>query len=428
MTKETIDIRMLDALDVDGVVGYVVYDGADLILRTPKNPNNVLRPKAGACGAMVAGEWTYEFFVFMFNANPDDIARTYYEQMLNDGKTTYQVVKQMMSLASYKDYRFCNGMKNADWVNRMFCLFYGLDYNVASANKALWYSYIINRSRDCTFIELLKSVAGRAVLDLGNDDTKINALWTDNAMSLPGCTCDSINIPDTTVNLNPTNYTTPGTYSYTVEKGVTSLTFVIVGGGGTGADSASTLSTFKRQGGGGGQAGDVLVAKSVPVSEGDVVQIAVGAGGKTGQIAYQSIGSVKSGDNSSVVINGQTLIAQGGKPGIDYVAGGNTPTGGANSSQGVGGLGGVNSLAQNAALGGAVGFPGNDWTLSKGADGSFPGGGGGGAGADDKLGAFPGGDGADGAVYMYKNGYRYQYVEQTLSPLTAGQNAKRYIG
>jgi hypothetical protein len=69
-------------------------------------------------------------------------------------------------------------------------------------------------------------------------------------------------------------YTTPGTYTWTVPQGVTSISAVAVGGGGGGSQQSS--------GGTGGVGGSLSFVNNISVIPGDEYTVVVGSGGTTG--------------------------------------------------------------------------------------------------------------------------------------------------
>ncbi|MFA5086796.1 MAG: type II secretion system protein [Candidatus Paceibacterota bacterium] len=150
----------------------------------------------------------------------------------------------------------------------------------------------------------------------------------------------------------------PGSYSWTIPSGITSIEYLVVAGGGGGG-----------YGGGGGGGG--FRTGTYTVAEGNVVTITVGKGG-TG-----SNSAPTSGSNSVFGITGSAITSNGGG------AGGVTNTAG--SPGGSGGGGGVNSTIA-AYAGGAGNTPatspsqGNNGGNTTGVACS-PAGGGGGAGA-----------------------------------------------
>lgn len=105
-------------------------------------------------------------------------------------------------------------------------------------------------------------------------------------------------------------YTTPGTYTFTVPTGCTSITVRAVpggsGGSGGGGDNGDT--------GGGGFAGTSFT-NTIAVTPGDVATIVVGTGGAGGIGKYAGSGSMAAqafgvpGTDTTFTINGTTLTA-----------------------------------------------------------------------------------------------------------------------
>ena len=99
-------------------------------------------------------------------------------------------------------------------------------------------------------------------------------------------------------------FTTAGTYTWTVPTGVTKISVAAVGGGGGGAQ--------KSAGGSGGGGGLVSYTNSVSVTPGDIYTVVVGAGGVTGGNAGVN------GDSTYLLAPGSNVpivIAQGGAGG-----------------------------------------------------------------------------------------------------------------
>ncbi len=161
------------------------------------------------------------------------------------------------------------------------------------------------------------------------------------------------------------DYTTPGTYTYTVPPGVADVQVELWGAGGGGGIEGPIL------GGYGGGGGAVLTA-IVPVTSGTVVTVTVGQGGQGGRFPYGGY----AGTATSVTINGMTVTAGGGGGGAAGNVGGS------------GGAGGIVSIPAGAVplqeANGGAGIMGN--TTSGGAGGAD------GAGATAGVGA-----GASGA-------------------------------
>lgn len=152
------------------------------------------------------------------------------------------------------------------------------------------------------------------------------------------------------VNTGTASFTTPGTYTWTVPAGITSVNVVIVGGGG-GGGTGGTYS-LRTNGGGGGGGAQVTALNGVAVPSG-TVQIVVGSGGSTGS----------TGGTSTFLSS--TLSAAGGIGGSDgsYSSGG---AGGGSGGAGGGGGGNGNitsggsggrTLAAPYGVGGSGGFP-----------------------------------------------------------------------
>jgi hypothetical protein len=424
MQDTHVDIRQLDVRGLEGIKGYVYFDGTRLVVRTPINENNnVVAPTS--CKTIKPGQFVYGMFSLFFNDIPSDEISKFYMEQLNEGKPLYDVLKHIMSRPDYRDYRFNNRVKATAWIDLLFCLFEGIELEVADDQKASWLRRLDNQSRDCIFKEALKSSSGRTRLNLGSDDTLIDALWTSNGLAVPTCDCNDPEQPGGGNTFTPLKFNDPGSYDYTVERGVTFITAVIVAGGATGGCSGDADSQYNRQGMGGGQAGEVVVWRDLPVTEGMKLNIRVGAGGQTRARKYEYAGKPANGESSSVSVGGTTKSARGGMTTTTYIGGGNSETSNFNPLAGNGGKGGSNSMAPGGQ-GGQCGFAGDDWNTASGKAGEFPGGGGGGAGSDDDTEGFPGGDGAHGCVWLFKNNEGYSVVSESLTPITAGQNARRY--
>jgi hypothetical protein len=207
-------------------------------------------------------------------------------------------------------------------------------------------------------------------------------------------------------NLNATTFNTPGSTTFTVPDGITSIFVVMAGGGGGGASGTiSTLPAVK--GGGGGGSGAIPFMAVQQVQPGDVLNITVGTGGTGGaQLAGSSGGTLGLAGNpgtASTVTNVTRNIslrangASGGNAPTNSTGGpattptwgpsGSNSSGGAgNSDVGVAGSGGMNSFYANTAIGGT----GTGTGLGNGGCG---GGGGGGSGLNI------GGAGGNGAIF-----------------------------
>ena len=159
-------------------------------------------------------------------------------------------------------------------------------------------------------------------------------------------------------------YLTPGTYTWTAPRGVTSVCAVCVGGGGAGGSK-----NYKVGGGGGG----LGWRNNIPVTPGQRYTVVVGTGGVHGR------SSGNGGD--SYFLSPQTVLGGGG-------LGGNNGynNGGRFVGQG-GGRGGKTAGANIVAHGGAGagGYTGNGGDAHNNCAGSPGEGGGGGAGQDSGV-------------------------------------------
>lgn len=215
-------------------------------------------------------------------------------------------------------------------------------------------------------------------------------------------------------NATAVDFTTPGTYSWTVPAGVSQISVEAWGAGGSGG-GATRFGGYSGGGGGGGYA-----QKNITVSPGQIYSIVVGGGGAGKAFNGNVIGI--SGDAGGASSFGGTVVANGGsggEPGCDtgsvsYPCGpanargaGGTATGGDINT--TGGQGALNTPGRTSGTsplyggsspnGGAGGrawvstgqFPGNSYFES-----GFPPGGGG-AGAPDRNNGVSG-NGAPGAV------------------------------
>ena len=183
-------------------------------------------------------------------------------------------------------------------------------------------------------------------------------------------------------------FTTPGSYYWTVPAGVTSVSAVAIGGGGGG--SASTLASNGISGGGGGGGG--LHWKTFSATPGSTWNIVVGAGGTGGTSAGNN--NANPGGESYINIAGSPVIsATGGAKGVYNSISGRASGGGPLTSEGGnggnGGQGGSGSDGNTGGGGGgAGGYSGNGGNGASGIDyvsgtGGAGGGGGGSTGANN---------------------------------------------
>jgi hypothetical protein len=161
---------------------------------------------------------------------------------------------------------------------------------------------------------------------------------------------NSTTVKAPTISTNTVNFTTAGTYTWTVPTDVTLTNIIVTGGGGGGGYN-----------GGGGGGGSQVVATSAVVVPGSNIPIVVGTGGKGGT----STTAGTSGSNSSFNI---TFSATGGMYGLSAGGSGGAaggPGGTAGGKNGtVGGSGGITLAAPYGVggNGGGVNTNGNQGT------------------------------------------------------------------
>ena len=194
-------------------------------------------------------------------------------------------------------------------------------------------------------------------------------------------------------------FTTPGTATFIVPAGVTSLTVESWGGGGGGGFGRSTNGAA---GGGGGGGGYTL--STIAVTPGASISYTVGAGGAGGT----SGGVLATPGDQTIFNSGSPVIAGGGGRGVSVItntsgAGGTGGTGGTfiggNGAAGIAGTGGASGAGGGG--GGGSGGTGSDGNPGSGLTGgaAVAGGGAGGNGArntNGEAGTEPGGGGAGG--------------------------------
>ena len=211
----------------------------------------------------------------------------------------------------------------------------------------------------------------------GLDNIAINSLRltdriTGKQILIPGSSSVSYqNLSFNVTNTGQTQYTTPGTYSWTVPEGVTSISVVAVGGGGGAISAQNDVS-----GGGGGA---LAYGNNIPVLPGQTYTVVVGAGGVglAGNPSYfKDVNTVYAGGGGQGGIGNQSGTANPGAGGTfnsPYGGGGVGGVGGPG-----GGYGGGGGGAGGYAGAGGAGGSGDTWAGTNAAVGS--GGGGGGSG------------------------------------------------
>ncbi|MBW7841088.1 MAG: hypothetical protein H3C36_15965, partial [Chitinophagaceae bacterium] len=182
------------------------------------------------------------------------------------------------------------------------------------------------------------------------------------------------------------NYTTAGSYTFTVPTGVTTIKVEAWGGGAGGNDAMN-------YGGGGGAFSGI---NSITVTTGDVINITVGAGGGPGENGGASYITINSSPTKNINAAGGTGKFGGAAGSIFGTTNWKGGDGGTSSSLGGGGGGGSAGRA-------GAGSNGDSTTSNSGGNGGAAGGGGGGAkggngGAKNKngkIGVSPGGGGGE---------------------------------
>lgn len=206
-------------------------------------------------------------------------------------------------------------------------------------------------------------------------------------------------------------YTTVGTYSWAAPVGVTSVSVVCIGGGGSGA-TGSLLGGLAKSGGGG--AGGALIWKNnISVTPGQSYTVQVGSGGSVGSNGTPANGVA--GVLSRFTTPTSNVVAGGGENGTSQAGGlgGNTFFNGAvvsNIIGGVNGLGGGRggsggtgvtgdniSSGHAAGGGGGGGYSGNGGNGGEGRPATEPPDSNGSAGGSNGSGGGGGGGGSGGA-------------------------------
>lgn len=207
------------------------------------------------------------------------------------------------------------------------------------------------------------------------------------------CSASSNSI--TASNAGSQSYTSSGTYSWVAPAGVTSVSVVAVGGGGSGDASTSPKA--------GGAGGNLRYANNISVTPGSSYTVVVGAGG-----ASRSWGNngLPGGDSS---FNATSVLARGG--------GSSTTQYGTGGDGGAGGF--VSGMSGYGGGGGAGGYSGNGgdggYSAASAVNGSSgSGGGGGGGGGSNTSGGTAGGggvgilgsgaSGSGGTTYLWGSG------------------------
>jgi len=228
------------------------------------------------------------------------------------------------------------------------------------------------------------------------------------------------------------SYETPGTGTWTVPAGVTSVTVEAWGGGGAGGSAYSgTASTANNLRAGGG-AGGSFASTTASVTPGQVINYTIGAGGVGAVEGFTHLTFGQSGGSTSASLNNVTFVSALGGPGgqncsllnagyngvggiapvvgnICSVAfyGGNGGTAVPGGSGGGGGSAGAHGNGGNGAMltaglpgigGGGAGGTGTNTTGQAPTSGRNPGGGGGGATVRNSVNHKTGATGGNGKI------------------------------
>jgi hypothetical protein len=193
------------------------------------------------------------------------------------------------------------------------------------------------------------------------------------------------------------NFTTPGSYNWTVPTGVTTVQVVAIGGGGGGGG----LTTIGEPGAGGGAGANVTATLSV--ISGQVIALVVGGGAGPGVTVSSSLcatGGGGGGASSIDVGNPDQIVAGGGGGGGGYCGSGNAASAGpGGSGGGVAGAGGAGGTAGRlGGAGGSGGIGGAGATAGSNGSGGPGGIGGGNAGYAGGAGGSGAGLGAGGGA------------------------------
>lgn len=198
------------------------------------------------------------------------------------------------------------------------------------------------------------------------------------------------------VHADTDDFTTPGTYNFTVPAGVTQITVEVWGGGGRGGSVSRGAFGAGVSGGGGG--GGAYARSVINVVPGEVYEVQVGAGSnstagggsswlrKDGTYLVRATGGSSVGENNTTGGNGGAVGAAASFGQVVYAGGNGASAPSADQGGGGGGSAGTAAAGNNgsgrngggAVAGGGAGGSGSGGN-GAGAAGGVPGGGGGGA-------------------------------------------------
>ncbi|HMK46865.1 MAG TPA: hypothetical protein VK436_09585 [Methanocella sp.] len=160
--------------------------------------------------------------------------------------------------------------------------------------------------------------------------------------------------------LTYSNYTTAGTYTFTVPAGLTSLNVTLIGGGGGGGGGNYGASMYQYGGsGGGGGSGYMTTKTNLAVTPGQAITVTVGAGGAGGAPVYSGNGNGGgTGGTSSFGMANTASGGGGGSGGADSKDTGGTGLGGVGGTGYNNGTAGGNGPSSSAGGAGGAGYLG----------------------------------------------------------------------
>ncbi|MEQ6355907.1 glycine-rich domain-containing protein [Lysinibacillus sp. M3] len=146
-------------------------------------------------------------------------------------------------------------------------------------------------------------------------------------------------------------FTTPGSYAWTVPKGIYSVLVVLIGGGGGGGGFYTFASGGGNAGGGGGSGGTLV--DMIAVTPGESINIQVGTGGLGGSNGWAP-NTVATIGNTGGQSSFKTSLAYGGQGGFAGTQYGNGGGGNGGNGGGYGGNGqrGTDGVGSSSGLGG----------------------------------------------------------------------------
>jgi hypothetical protein len=243
---------------------------------------------------------------------------------------------------------------------------------------------------------------------------KFRAIWRVSFALVVALSVGLVMTPGGDVGAATQDFTTPGTFNWTVPAGVTQITVEAWGAGGAGGGSDDYISC-QGAGGAGGGGGAYAASSTVSVTPGQILKVVVGAGG-TGVYGANGNNAGPSFVGPDTIPANAFVLAAGGSGGTANTAGGQPPGGvggtiaasvgdtrlaGENGEDGDSGGLVWSGDGGDGANGGSGGLGFDSAENKNGYPGGPPGGGGGGGRtSNDYGGAHAGGNGGDGKVVI----------------------------